>query len=405
MWIIFILTTFVGFTQLSISIVSYVYLWKFQWSNLILRILIWSLIISIIWGSIAYVESQNFSKLCSNNGETWDIYGQCSCVDGYIKTSGWVCSMTLENIIKQKIPTGAILREYKELAWNNGLYVWIYIKNYKFDKEMNTVDTEIPYSTCPEEVQWQWISWEYHLFTFQNNLLTSDIIIPLGFRNISYPGAELNLSYMNTKLNNSYYFWWVKPKDNSEEYIIEKSDLLNFKDYTGDGIPYEFLLLDHWDQVCWHNNYLVAWINSQLKIVIYWIKWNNGTVFWDDNFIPDSKWEIQNGWQCWDHWAWTEKKNIYFFSPQTNTFILKSSTEKDCSDKLNIILQDINLRNEAWSNGKIIKPLLKWLQVTINETKKINWITWYQVSTPTNEIWWISQIGFIQDKSKASGAE
>lgn len=57
---------------------------------------------------------------------------------------------------------------------------------------------------------------------------------------------------MNTKINNYYYFWWNKPNNDNENYNIELSDLINFKDYNWDWLKNEFLIFDHLDQSCWH---------------------------------------------------------------------------------------------------------------------------------------------------------
>ncbi len=334
-WILYLLWVilwYLIFTDLIRRIISYINNWKFKWFISYIEILkkykiIFVILLFVITPTLIAL-SNNLSKECSWDNERFTDFWKCDCVEWYTKNN-WICKITLEQNIINTIPTWSLLREYKELPWMDGTYMWIYIKDFTI-KEVSK--DEQPYSDCFWEIEWQWIEWEYHVFTFNNWKVTSDINIPLWFRSFSAPRAKFVFPFMNTKLNNFNYYWGEKPKNDSENYIIEETSLINFNDYNWDWIKQEFLLLDHWDQICGHNNYLVVWYQNQ-KAIMYNIKSKDFSGwFWEDNFIPNEKWEVVTWWDCWDHWAWTEYKKKFKFDNKKSEYILTSSSEKQCTE-------------------------------------------------------------------------
>lgn len=406
-WILIILG-YIFFTDLLRRIISYIVEWSFNWFFPYIKILKqyfwWIIIIPIILFSALSNSSTALRNECTWSNEWFNNYWVCSCNEWYIRKN-WFCEITLKKLILNKIPYWSFLREYKEIPWKTWVYLWIYINNYTIDEEMNTTK-DMPYSSCPEEVQWKWISWDYHLFTYENWNITSDLIVPLWFRETLY-NAKLNLSYMNTKINNYYYFWWNKPNNDNENYNIELSDLINFKDYNWDWLKNEFLIFDHLDQSCWHNNYLVAWFDNIFnKVIIYWIKDKNWNItYWGDNFIPNEKWEVKNWWECWDHWVEDFSRNYYKYNSKSKTYDFIKWENWNCVENDSSlwveIKQDVNLRDWAGSNFKVIKTILKWEYVKILDTTLVWWNKWYKVDYNWY-IWWISDIWFQENKNVQS---
>lgn len=325
---------------------SYVNSGKFEWIIPYWKITTSFWIPIVIVGAIFTTSmlglSDNLRKECTGNNEWFSDYWVCICNTWYIREN-WMCKITLEQSILNSIPYGSFLREYKEIPWENWVYLWIYIKNYKILEEWKQDYgfnwEKMPlYFDCFWNVEGQWISWDYYLFTFKNWKLLSDKEVPIWFRiNISnrLEWPKLIFSYYNTRYNNSYYFLKKEIGYNDENnFSIEKTSLVNFKDYNWDWIDNEFFLVDHWDQVCWHNNYLIAWYDKKAGwVIIYWIKDKDWTIwYWWDNFIPDEKGEIINWWNCWDHWAWTELKSHYKFDKKNNMYLQDKSETKVCPE-------------------------------------------------------------------------
>lgn len=68
------------------------------------------------------------------------------------------------------------------------------------------------------------------------------------------------------------------------------------------------------------------------------------------------------------------------------------------------IMQDANFRETPWTNGKIIRPLIKGDYVTVLDKKKIGSMDWYEVEQYYTK-WWVSYLAFVDDPSKASAAD
>lgn len=335
-WILyslFIIIWYIILTDLFRRIIDYINNWGFKgfisYYSILTKylfhlIIIWWIVVSVLLG-----WSQKLKNECTTWNEAFNDYWVCTCDSWYVRKS-WKCEITFEWKLKKSIPEGSYLREYKEIPWITWVYIWIYIKDYIFDNEMDTTK-DSPYSSCPEEVQWQWISWEYHIFTYENWKITSDLIIP---KESSIDSMQQKFSYMNTKLNNSIYFNWEKPKDESENYKIEISNLIYFNDYNWDWNKFEFTLINQ-SHSCWHNWYLISWYDfKSKKAIIYWIKWEYWDItYWWDNFIPNNNWEVKNWWECWDHWAEDLRRVFYKYNNSTQTYNYIRNESRICTEK------------------------------------------------------------------------
>ncbi len=255
LYMILFLISYILLTDLIRRIISYINNWTFNWFIPYIEILKkFFILIIIIWWIISVILvslSQNLRNECTWNNEWFNDYWVCSCNEWYIREN-WNCKITLEKTILNAIPYWSFLREYKEIPWENWVYMWIYIKNYEILSEWKHEYSfnweKMPlYSDCFWNVEWQWIKWEYYLFTFKNWRILNEKEVPVWFRfnNLSYSAELPNLtfSYYNTKYNNSYYFLRKEIEYNDENnFSIEKTSLINFSDYNWDWIKNEFFL-------------------------------------------------------------------------------------------------------------------------------------------------------------------
>jgi len=273
--------------------------------------------------SICYTKSIQLNSECTWKNEKFNKW-KCGCIEKY-EMIGWKCELVLSEKIQLTLPKNSILRDFSEIESNTWYYIGIYIKNPKIWEELSSSEN-MPYMSCPEEVEWQGITWEYHVFTYSNGNKIWDITIWWIWYGSN---GEISLSFKNTNINNFRFFWGNKPNE-WEEYNIEISKLINLKDFTWDGIKNEFLLINHYDQVCWHNNYLVIWFDQDSKKpIIYWIDgWKN----WEDNFIPNEKWEVVNWIECGDHWSWIHIENRYIFSSKEQIYKKIKTIKENCKE-------------------------------------------------------------------------
>jgi hypothetical protein len=331
--IILIILWYILVTDFSKRVYAYLAEWKFEGflkiKNISKNSKIWIIILMIILGLLS-IGSYKLNNECTGSNEQFNDNWVCWCKEGYIRE--WaICSITIGKTIMNVLPAKTRLREIKQLPSDKSIYIGLYVEEWELMKPSEDTNS---YTDCYWEVEGQWMKWDYYIFSFQNWIITSKIKVPLGFRE-SYNGETNKLIFPieNTKINNYNFFKWKKPIDESDMYNMELTSLINFEDYNWDWIKNEFYLLDHRDQVCGHNNYLIAWFdNTSKKVLVYWMsnKWNI-SYRWD-NFIPDSKWNVRNWRECGDHWSATEMKNIFKFDKEKNMYVLISGKERQCSE-------------------------------------------------------------------------
>ncbi len=243
-------------------------------------------------------------------------------------------NIDIKNLIIDYIPNWTFLREYKKIPWKDE-YVWIYIDNYKINELIK--EEKKPYLDCFWQVEWQSIIWDYYVFLYRDWNILDSKQVPLWFRseywlknNLDIP--QLRFSYYNTNINNNKFFWWDIKLDDNNMYLLEKTNLINLKDYNWDWNKNEFYLVDHWDSSCWHNNYIIIWIDNN-NVLFYWIKNMEWKIsYWWDNFIPDEKWEVVNWNWCWDHWSNISIQNYYKFNFNSNLYEIVDTKTSYCWD-------------------------------------------------------------------------
>lgn len=231
---------------------------------------------------------------------------------------------SVKDYIVDVLPKEVFLREFEKIPnLNNESYLGIYVKNYDIGNDVSKKE----FFSCPEQTVGQPITGEYHLFLFQNNKIVNDIIIPSP----EFSSGDIqSLSYLNTKENNNIYFGGDFYTE-SDKNKVEKTKLINFYDYTGDGLKYEFLLTGA-TEVCGHTLKLVAGYNQiENNALVYKINLSDQVVYWFSNFNPSNNGSVSVQWLCGDHGSDIETTKIFKFNKKDG-FDLISDSSKKCEE-------------------------------------------------------------------------
>jgi len=234
--------------------------------------------------------------------------------------------------IKSELPQGAFLREYKKLVDVDGeIYVGLYITDYADPIEPIVAINELDLSSCRAATLGQSISGNYHAFVFEYGKISSSVKIPTFDENYNLYNT---LCLFNTPQNNCYYFdFSTKTEDKNCESasgnVLEKTDLIQLNDLTGDTKRNEFLITGVQD-VCGYVNRLVVGYNEvSHQISVYPVVENNRQSYWNWRFVPlngECKIEVL----CGDHGNEQYSKKIYRFNASDERYELIFSEEKEC---------------------------------------------------------------------------
>jgi len=238
-----------------------------------------------------------------------------------------------ENKIKTQLPTGVFLREIERIPdLDIESYAGIYIEEPKIAGVPENIDYDLGlYFTCPESTNGQAIYGTYHLFLFQKNKIISDIIIPSSDDQYDENNeTKQSLCYYNTKFNNCFYFYGYRDCDNLSKVKLEKTKLINFKDCTGRGLRYEFILVGD-TYACGWTNYLVAGYDLiKNEMVIYPVRKEINTYYWFPRFLPNNEGVVIKEIQCGDHGNETYEKQIYKFDNLNCVYELINIEKRPC---------------------------------------------------------------------------
>jgi hypothetical protein len=218
----------------------------------------------------------------------------------------------VRNSMLKVIPKGAILRDYVKMEDTKvTAYLLIYVeKGYT----MEDVNAESLMS-CPGEINGQPIRGNYHLGLFENNKLVNEVPIP--GEPYDNTGELLPLVYRNTK-GNIY-----SDPNRPDKLETEVVPLLVLKDYTGDSLPFEFLLKTT-EGGCGFWDGLVGGYDPETnKAVIY--------SDWIQRLSPDDKGYFHYLFDCGDHGNDVKVEQDYQFSPAAKRFIQTSEKKTSCS--------------------------------------------------------------------------
>lgn len=236
----------------------------------------------------------------------------------------WAFSDKVVFDLYQSLPKEYFLRDLEKIPGTDQ-YLGVYISGYAFT-EWSTPD-DLPYITCEEALRGEvTISGDYYLFVFDGKNIISSVKIP------DYGDFEtLSISLLNTKNNNNYYFGGEEKDGN---YEIERAKLINFQDYTGDGVAHEFILPGYY-MACGHVGYAVAGydqVNNQPTVYkINISKTGEDYVYWRDRFKPNNLGEVKVIWNCGDHGAITMDTDIYLFNEIKQSYDLHYSSVEKCN--------------------------------------------------------------------------
>ena len=115
-----------------------------------------------------------------------------------------------------------------------------------------------------------------------------------------------------------------------EEHELETVQLIKFKDYTGDGQEYEFKLTGE-TTPCGHTHYLIAGYDAKNnKAIVYPIIKKEKTLYWHDNFLPDSFGKAEWAWGCGDHGSDMEYYELYQFDSEKESYVLMEEKTTQC---------------------------------------------------------------------------
>lgn len=234
-----------------------------------------------------------------------------------------------KNIVKL-ISNNAILREVQPVpSFYDNVFIGIYIENPVL-AEKNTDETTT-YMDCYSEKRGQSISGIYHLFTYSDGVIKSDIIIPND--EWQFPG-ENNLPAMawkNTKMNNFDYFNG-KPYSKNDSPNLEISSLINFADYNGDGNKYEFILYGGTYGDCSTDTNLIAGYDEKAdSAVIYKVVYKDKSInYWNNGFFPNENGDVFFYRACGDHARCTDIKMNYKYNKSGKFYYLVDRIEKEC---------------------------------------------------------------------------
>jgi hypothetical protein len=295
-------------------------------------------------------EVGDFYGLKSAFLQTRNTNGISLVIKDKFENNVWIAEDTVRVKVNKILPSEVFFRELKKIPGTDE-YLGIYVKDYTVD-ERNFIDVFDESSiliTCPDQIGGQTsIFGEYHLFLYKNDKIIGDKLIPVsdGYKNEDGINKQ-TFSLINTKINNLLLYNkaafitgndYEKVKD---KYKLERTELINFADYTGDGSQHEFIMVGFYIS-CGHEERLIAGFDQgKNEIIIYPITndliadYASETVgkeliYWRDNFIPNNKGEVDYIWNCGDHGSLTESKKKFAFNKQRKIFELISTSERKC---------------------------------------------------------------------------
>ena len=235
----------------------------------------------------------------------------------------WIYNDKARIEVYQQLPSEYFLRDLVKIPGQEK-YLGVYVENYEVIENPNFDD----YIACGEDIAGQiQIKGDYVLFMFDGEKIYRALKIP-DYDDES--AGKVSFSLLNTKSNN-FYFYGCPESDSNE---IERSNLINFKDYTGDGLDYEFLLIGE-RLSCGHLTRAVAGYDAEFDEPIFYniskslyagdykylVTQNSPDDFyWVNNFKPDSNGDVEIIWQCGDHGAVTQETDRYIFNNQDKEY-------------------------------------------------------------------------------------
>lgn len=296
---------------------------------LVIPILIWLLQISLfvikVGHKVANDNETGAEKITKEEIHPNTVSAQQEGVNKWLdKTS--ISNGLARLVVSKLIPKDSFLRDLEKIPGTDK-YLGIYITDYSVKENQSDIHADgSTFITCPEEIFGKTeIAGKYYLFLFDGHNIVNTISIPSYIDNQT---NEMSVSLLNTKSNNSYVYGDDSNRDN---YEIGYVKLINFTDYTGDNLKFEFNIAGD-NIACGHISRLIAGYDlKNNKAIIYNIKNDNGSVYWFDNFIPKNDGSVKITWRCDDHGSEYDSTETFEVDRVNNSFILKKSISEKCN--------------------------------------------------------------------------
>ncbi|MBS3789015.1 hypothetical protein KGY79_12575 [Candidatus Bipolaricaulota bacterium] len=236
---------------------------------------------------------------------------------------------TVAKRIKNLLPEGAFLRDYSIISEKDKVLV-LYILDYEIAKKYRPD----AYITCPGQVHGQPIEGIYYLGLIENNKMVNSIKLPTKSRVETTPG-KLEIVYR--QLNETIHRKYNGPKPKSEKEAMEMSvvRLLNLKDLTGDGRPYEFQV-EVYVSGCGHVEVLTAGYSPyRNEAIVFPIIGREPTepYYWHDNFLPDETGTVNWEYKCGDHASTIYAHEKFEFNQTIEAFVMTEYERISCKEK------------------------------------------------------------------------
>lgn len=240
--------------------------------------------------------------------------------------------------ISSVIPAKAYLREYEKLVdIKRDIYIGLYVTDYKETTkpiippaDYDSSDSTLGYFfNCLSQTNGQPLSGDYYAFVYNEGEITSLYKLPKPFDLGTDP---LFLCLYNTPYNicNQYNIGNADLKcDEKSDKTLEKLDLIQLADYTGDGKKNEFQLVIN-TTGCGFRNHMIVGYNENLdKIMGYPVVVNDNKLYWYERFDPLGGF-ASIVYDCGDHGNETYSRNDFRFNKKTLQYENVFSVEKPC---------------------------------------------------------------------------
>lgn len=249
------------------------------------------------------------------------------------------------------------LQKYIKISHNDrvlelGILDWEMVdENYgiglaiKIDKITKWPEEDLSWESydngCYEEVEWlSSLTGVWYVFTFTNENWTINIVSSKKIPSfVEYIEVLFTYPIFNTKENNYRRYWWEKPISESDGNRLERTKIINFRDIDWDWEALEFFLINHYDLMCWLDNYRIIWFDKEKKTpILYdfadnkWILKGWTQLSWgsENSFTG---WKIKQERICWSNVAWWYDESWeYVFNPQKKVFETKNYKSRKCRE-------------------------------------------------------------------------
>lgn len=242
----------------------------------------------------------------------------------------------IENGIKSQLPIDAYLRGFKKIGdINEDVYIGLYVTDYIESTELILPPSDGDYYiTCQELTMGQRLSGNYFAFIYSNNRITSLLKIPDHFNiDDGVNDSLLPLCLYNTPYNNFQQFKYdiddSTVNDNSTS-SIEKADLIQLLDLTGDGFKHEFMLSINTVGCGFVERIVIGYDKSTREIKAYPVI-DGKKSYWYMRLRPlNGKCSVI--YDCGDHGSDLYSRKDFIFNYQTNQYEISFSEERICTE-------------------------------------------------------------------------